>query len=79
MARWDRTEAILRRADPGLYEDPRFHELLAHQAASMELCLPDSDGSADARRVLLGTTSQARNEAFSALSHGYTLVLLSPA
>jgi hypothetical protein len=76
-ARWDRTEAVIRRVDPGPFEDPRFLEVLARQAASIELLAPGPDGPPADYRVLLGTTGEARNHAFSALRHGYVLVLLS--
>jgi hypothetical protein len=73
--RWDRTEAVLRRVDPGPYEDPRYIEMLARQAASIELFIPD--GPLDTGRVLLGTTGAARNHASTELSHGYAVILMS--
>jgi hypothetical protein len=76
-ARWARTEAVIRRVDPGPFEDPRYVEMLARQAASIEILAPGPDGTPGQYPVLLGTTGEARNHAFSALRHGYVLVLLS--
>jgi hypothetical protein len=73
--RWDRTEAVLRRVEPGPYEDPRYIEMLARQAASIELLIPD--GPLDPGRVLLGTTGETSNHSATSLSHGYAVVLLS--
>jgi hypothetical protein len=75
QARWDRTEAVLRRVDPGPYEDPRYIEMLARQAASIELFIPD--GPMDTSRVLLGTTGAARNHSATELNHGYAVILVS--
>lgn len=41
-ARWSVTSEIIERVSPGPYEDPTFFELLARQAASLELGLSQS-------------------------------------
>ncbi len=74
-------EDLIRRTDPGPFEDPIYLALLAYQAASIELALPDSiDGrkiDAGWSRFLLGTAHSPEVQAQSwTSSQGYTVVWL---
>jgi len=81
-ARWSLTREIIQRVGPGPYEDPRFFEMLARQAASIELGLSQSGTKAGIppgtfSRVILGTTGEARSEANTALAAGVAVISLS--
>lgn len=76
-------EDLVRRTDPGPFEDPNYFALLAYQAASIELALPDA---IDGRKIewgwekfLLGTIHapqvNAYSETFSSADN-YTIVVL---
>jgi hypothetical protein len=76
-------EDLVRRTDPGPFEDPNYLALLAYQAASIELALPDS---ADGRKIdwgwdrfLLGTVHYRELNAYSRTilsPQNYTIVVL---
>lgn len=72
-ARYARTKEIIDRVGPGPDEDGQYLEMLARQAASVELTLLDIDNSDDSgfdfpmnlalQRILLGTTGEPRSAA----------------
>lgn len=73
-------EDLIRRTDPGPFEDPNYLALLAYQAASIELVLPD-DRRADWGwdRFLLGTVHDRELNAYSRtilFPKNYTTVVL---
>jgi hypothetical protein len=63
-ARWALTRQIIDRVSPGPYEDPRYLEMLARQAASVEYVLANGSGDQDESgravlsRILIGTTGE---------------------
>lgn len=75
-------ENLIRRVDPGPFEDPVYLALIAYQAASIEMALPDSieDKRADPgwSRFLIGTIHSSELNAFAQRfdTHGYTVVAL---
>lgn len=80
--RWELTDAIIERVNPGPFEDPRILAMLARQAASVEFVL----GAADSQlsqlhwpcdRVLLGTTGEPRSHAYSARVDDAVVVAVS--
>jgi hypothetical protein len=61
-------EELIRRVDPGPYEDPNYLALLAFQAASIEMCLRSLSGERTNEpwsRFLLGTVHSADVNAFA--------------
>jgi hypothetical protein len=82
--RWQRTRAVIQRVVPGLDEDPVYLEILARQAASIEMAFLDDSGKppglnkpTDFERYFLGTVPDANPEAFSQSVGDYALVVLS--
>jgi len=77
-----RAEEIIRRVDPGPCEDPVYLEMLAYQAASIELGLPtDARGqrvNPGWSKFLIGTIHSTELNAFAHRfnSHGYVVVAL---
>lgn len=71
-----RGEELIRRVDPGPYEDPGYFAMLAYQAASLGLGFPSSDVFS---KFLLGTAHAADVNAFSRRldAHGYVIVVLN--
>lgn len=75
-------ENLIRRVDPGPFEDPVYLALIAYQAASIEMALPDSIEGKRAdpgwSRFLIGTIHSSELNAFAQRfdSHGYTVVAL---
>jgi hypothetical protein len=75
-------EDLIRRVDPGPFEDPVYLSLLAYQAASIEMALLDrSDGKQidwGWSRFLLGTIHCPETNAFAQKfdSHGHVVVVL---
>ena len=83
-ARLDRTRAIIDRIEPGPYEDGIKLEILARQAATVELALLDLDTDLDARpiaraldRVILGTTGWQRHDAVTSKVAGASVITFS--
>lgn len=86
-ARWVRSREIIDRVGPGPHEDGRYLELLARQAASVELTLLDmaKEGHfgfdlpmSDALQgILLGTTGQLRSEATTSRLRGSSAVVIA--
>ncbi len=81
-ARWSLTREIIQRVSPGPFEDPRFFEMLARQAASIELGLSRSGTKAGLppgtfSRVIAGTTGEPRSEASTALAAGVAVIMVS--
>ena len=72
-----RSEDLVRRVEPGPFEDPGYFAFLAYQAASIEMALP-LDHKDRFSRFLLGTVHAASVNAFSQRfsSTGYTVVAL---
>jgi hypothetical protein len=72
-----RSEELVRRVQPGPFEDPGYFAFLAYEAASIEMALPKVDKERFSR-FLLGTIHEASVNAFSERfdSSGYTVVLL---
>lgn len=77
--RW--AEGIIRRVDPGPFEDPTFLALLAYQAASVEMSAPmmvgDASGEGDQwSAFILGTIPSFKVNAFATVHSGqaYTVV-----
>jgi hypothetical protein len=68
MQRIALAEELIRRSDPGPFEDPRYLALLAYQAASIEMALPDTltQGLVGERwsSVLLGTIHVPQIDSF---------------
>jgi hypothetical protein len=68
-ARWALTRQIIERVAPGPFEDPVFLEMLARQAASIEIALCPEGGTISPEalsRIIVGTIGQPRSEAYSA-------------
>ena len=81
-ARWALTRQIIERVNPGPFEDPVFLEMLARQAASVELALHPSDreGAISPQvlsRIIVGTIGQPRSEAYSAAIGNAALIAMS--
>lgn len=93
--RWQRTKNIIQRVRPGVDEDPVYLEMLARQAASVEMILrqeytssPNPKAAALCDRVLLGTTGRldpieesrpAGDDFLVILSHGFLSFLYQTA
>jgi hypothetical protein len=82
--RWQRTRDVIRRVVPGMDEDPVYLELLARQAASVEIILrqelsgsPNTKSSALCDHILLGTIADLDPEAFSRPAGDCSMVVLS--
>ena len=76
------THQIIERVSPGPFEDPVFFEMLARQAASVELALhpSDRDGAISPgvlSRIIVGTIGQPRSEAYSASIGDAALIAVS--
>lgn len=71
-----RSEELVRRVEPGPFEDPGYFAFLAYEATSIEMALPKLKERFS--RFLLGTIHEASVNAFSERfdSTGYTVVLL---
>ncbi|HSY99642.1 MAG TPA: hypothetical protein VK788_09105 [Terriglobales bacterium] len=71
------SEELVRRVQPGPFEDPGYFAFLAYEAASIEMALPKL-GKERFSQYLLGTIHEASVNAFSKQfdSTGYTVVLL---
>jgi hypothetical protein len=81
--RWARTREIIARVSPGPGEDGRYLEMLARQAASVEMVLrgdiggkPMGRGAEVCERVLLGTVPSIRSDAYSRTFANYYFVLV---
>jgi hypothetical protein len=82
QARWALTRQIIERVSPGPFEDPVFFEMLARQAASVELALHPSDREGAISpgvlsRIIVGTIGQPRSEAYSAPIADAALIAVS--
>jgi hypothetical protein len=82
--RWQQTRDVIRRVAPGMDEDPVYLEMLARQAASVEIILcqkdtgsPNPKAASLCERVLIGTTVQLDPEAWEHQHGDRFLVLLS--
>ena len=81
--RWQRTRDVIQRVKPGIDEDPVFLEILARQAASIEIILrqehvsPNPRTSASCDHILLGTTVELKPSALSQPVGDDFLVILS--
>lgn len=66
-ARWARTEQIIDRIQPGQFEDGGYLELLARQAATIELHLTEAGADPQLEpffdRILFGTTGEPTDQA----------------
>ena len=76
------TRQIIERVSPGPFEDPVFFEMLARQAASVELALHPSDREGAISpgvlsRIIVGTIGQPRSEAYSASIADAALIAVS--
>jgi hypothetical protein len=75
-------EDLIRRVDPGPFEDPIYLSLLAYQAASIEMALPASSGGKPIdwgwSKFLLGTIHNPETNAGAQTfdSNGYVVVVL---
>jgi hypothetical protein len=82
-ARWALTRQIIDRVSPGPYEDPRYLEMLARQAASVEYVLANGSGDQDESgravlsRILIGTTGEPRSEGSSARVGDMAVIAMS--
>ena len=81
-ARWSLTREIIQRVSPGPFEDARYFEMLARQAASVELGLSQSGTRTGITpgtfsRVIAGTTGEPRSEANTALAAGVAVIMVS--
>jgi hypothetical protein len=83
-ARWALTTRIIKRVIPGPCEDPRYLEMLARQAASIEFLLERPEPKSKAQknadalsRILIGTTGEPRSQGYSALEDGMAIILIS--
>jgi hypothetical protein len=82
-ARQALTQQIIERVSPGPFEDPVFLEMVARQAASVELALHSSDdrkGAIDPAvlsRILVGTIGEPRSEAYSAAIGDAAVIAMS--
>lgn len=82
QARWVLTRQIIERVNPGPFEDPVFLEMLARQAASVELALHPSDHAGAVSpevlsRIIVGTIGQPRSEAYSSAFGDAALIAMS--
>ncbi len=82
--RWARTRDIILRVAPGADEDASYLEMVARQAASVEMILrgeytdtPDAQMSAILDRVLIGTVPTLRADALSRRFGDHFFVLIS--
>jgi hypothetical protein len=82
--RWTRTRDIIHRVAPGLNEDPAYLEMVARQAASVEMILrrehtdaPNARVSDLCDRVLIATMPSFSPSAVAVTVKDYFLVLLS--
>lgn len=80
--RWLRTRQIIERVSPGPFEDPRYLEMLARQAASIELALSPPRANPGIppevwSRIIIGTTGEPRSEAYSAVVAGTVVLAIS--
>jgi len=82
--RWARTRDIIHRVAPGADEDPTYLEMVARQAASVEMMLrgehtdtPDAQLSAILDRVLIGTVPTLRADAVARRFGAHFFVLLT--
>lgn len=82
--RWQRTRDILHRVSPGNSEDPHYIEILARQAASIEVILrqehtgsPHQKISQMCNKVLLATIPTLNPSAFSSRYKGFYFVFIS--
>jgi hypothetical protein len=81
VKRIDRAKAIIRRTDPGPFEDPNYISLLAYQAASIEMAFDEITmhvaDSAYFSRFLLGTIAAPDIDAFALkeFSEGYGILV----
>jgi hypothetical protein len=81
--RIDLADELIRRSDPGPFEDPRYLALLAYQAASLEMALPETltQGIVGTRwgSILLGTIHAPEVNSFERTfaRYGYTVVCLN--
>jgi hypothetical protein len=82
--RWRRTRDVIQRVVPGMDEDPVYLEMLARQAASIEVVLrqehissPNPKASALLDCVLLGTIPDLSWQAGKVAAGDYSLVVLS--
>ncbi len=77
-----RTEEFIRRVQPGPFEDPNYFALLAYQAASIEMALPQFQRQPQVKdpfsRIILGTVHGGEVNAFAQAfpRTGYTVVLV---
>lgn len=72
------TDVIIRRVDPGPYEDPRFLEILARQAAAVEYVLGQDEAMRDAlQQIVIGTTGAPGAHGFSEMRSGEVAIALS--
>jgi hypothetical protein len=84
-ARWAMTREILRRVSPGPHEDPRYLEMLAREAASVEYILAGDRTASDRSgvpaeilsRILIGTTGAPWSEGYSASIAGMAIIIVS--
>jgi hypothetical protein len=82
--RWARTREIIARVSPGPDEDGSYLEMLARQAASVEMVLrgdfsgkPMGRGAEVCERLLLGTVPSVRSDAYSRTYADYYFVLVA--
>ena len=83
--RWQRTREIIQRVVPGRGEDPIYLEMIARQAASLEITLcrqhtdsPNPKALALCDRILIGTTVDLTPKAFETFAgEDHFVVLLS--
>ena len=73
--RLDRTDQIIARVDPGPYEDGRYLEFLARQAASVEMAIShelglDPSAGEALNGILLGTSGAPRSNAVTSSRKG---------
>jgi hypothetical protein len=74
--RMRRAEELIRRVQPGPFEDPNYFAFIAYEAASIEMALPRHNG--EFSRLLLGTVHNPFVDASSNRTEvrGYTIVQL---
>lgn len=74
-----RSGELVRRVEPGPFEDPGYFAFLAYEAASFEMTALPQEGWGGFSRFLLGTVHTASVNAFSQQSEadGYWVVLLN--
>jgi hypothetical protein len=84
-ARIQNAQELVRRVDPGPFEDPNYFALIAYQAASVEMAFQQILGEERATeplsRFLVGTVHRPEVNAFAQIEHanGYTVVVLHSA